>query len=173
MACRGWYTALLPQEASTLLECGDVDRRVEFIDSLYVSAEADKRLQSVDKSWDAMHRCLCDGWLDHEHGEEARRACVIGGRQLSDRADWIISYVEPVLVKCVADAIGDITRSWFQLQYSEFGRNPPGPRANRYFVELVDPEADFEYTWEYFEQVREFYKRAAKRRLATVFIVDQ
>ena len=59
-----------------------------------------------------MHRCLCDGWLaDAEHGEEAWRACVIGGKQLSDENDWIISYVEPALVKRVAAAIEDLTRS--------------------------------------------------------------
>ena len=84
MACRGWYIALLPEEASKFLGLTSVDNRVEFLNTLYTPADADGRQQSVDKSWDAMHRCLCGGWLDTEHGEEAKRACVIGGRQLSD-----------------------------------------------------------------------------------------
>src|SRR5262245_52366581 len=167
MACRGWYIALLPQEASMLLALTDVDERVEFLDSLYAAAEADGRQQSVDKSWDAIHRCLCDGWLDAEHGEEAKRACVMGGRQLSDRSAWIISYVEPGLVGRVAAALEGVRREWFLSQYFSLDQNPPGAGVHRYEMYLVDPEVDSEYTWEYFVQVRDFYQRAARRGLAT------
>jgi hypothetical protein len=173
MACRGWYIALLPQEAAMLLALTDVDERVEFLNSLYTEAEADGRQQSVDKSWDAMHRCLCNGWLDAEHGEEAKRACVIGGRQLSDRPDYIISYVEPGLVQRVAAALEGITREWLLSQYFSLGENPPGAGVHRYEMYLVDTEVDSEYTWDYFVQVKDFYQRAAKRGLATVFVVDQ
>jgi hypothetical protein len=125
----------------------------------------------VDKSWDAMHRVLCGGWLDFEHGDEALRACVLGGRQLSDRDDHIISYVEPSLVKRVADAISGLSEAWFRCQYFALDRNPPGVFVHRYEVELS--EQDFEYTWAYFTEVRAFYQRAAQRGLATVFEVDQ
>ena len=173
MACRGWYIALLPQEATAFLALTNVDRLVEFLDSLYTAAEADGRQQSVDKSWDAMHRCLCDGWLDAEHGEEAKRTCVLGGRQLSNRRDYIISFVEPDLVRRVAAALEDITREWFLAQYSSLDQNPPGEGVHRYETYLVDPEVDSAYTWRYFVQVRDFYRTAAERGLATVFVVDQ
>ncbi|MBP3954107.1 DUF1877 family protein [Gemmata sp. G18] len=173
MACRGYYTALLPQEASTLVKLTDVDSRLEFLDSLYASADADHRIQSVDKSWDAMHRCLCDGWLDAEHGDETKRACVLGARQLSDRPDWIISYVEPRLAKRVVAAIDGLTRDWFKEQYFSLDRNPPGVGVHRYEMYLVDTEIDFDYTWEYFVQVRDFYQRTVNRDLAIVFQVDQ
>jgi hypothetical protein len=165
--------ALFAQEATQLLALSDVDARVEFINSLYGDAKADGRLQSVDKSWDAMHRCLCDGWLDAEHGEEARRACVIGGRQLSNRSDWIISYVDPDLVKRVAASIEGLTKEWFEEQYFSLSENPPGEDVHRYEIDWVDADVDFEYTWEYFVPVREFYQRAATHDLATVFAVDQ
>jgi hypothetical protein len=151
----------------------DVDSRLEFLASLHASAKADGRRLFVDKSWDAMHRCLCDGWLDAEHGEESMRACVLGGEQLSDRADWIISYVEPALVKRVADSIGGLARDWFESQYFSLDENPPGVGVHRYEMYLVDPEPDFEYTWENFVKVRDFYRRAASRRLAILFQVDQ
>jgi hypothetical protein len=173
MACRGWYIALLPQEASSLLALTDVDQRVEFLNSLYTAAAADGRQQSVDKSWDAMHRCLCDGWLDDEHGEEANRACVVGGRQLSDRRDYIISYVEPTLVRRVAVALEGISREWFLSQYFSLEENPPGEGVHRYEMYLVEPDVDSTYTWGYFVQVRDFYQAAAERGLATAFIVDQ
>ncbi|NLE56808.1 MAG: DUF1877 family protein, partial [Planctomycetes bacterium] len=50
-------------------------------------------------------------------------------------------------------------------------RNPRGWFAHRYEMDLSDQ--DFEYTWAYFLEVREFYQRAAGRGLATVFTVDQ
>ena len=146
MACRGWYIALLPEEASKFLGLTSVDNRVEFLNTLYTPADADGRQQSVDKSWDAMHHCLCGGWLDTEHGEEAKRACVIGGRQLSDRGDYIISYVEPSLVGVVAAALEGVTREWFLSQYSGLDRNPPDPGAHRYETYLVDADVDYEYT---------------------------
>ena len=117
MSCLGHFKALLAQEAAQLLALPDVERRLEFLDSLDDITIAEKRRLSLEHSWDAMHRCLCGGWLDTTHGEEARRACVMGGKQLSDRRDWIISYVDPDLVKQVAAAIKDLTREWFEEQY--------------------------------------------------------
>ena len=171
MACRGHYTALLPEEAFTLLHLTGVDRRLEFLDSLFISAEADGRILLVDKSWDAMHRILCDGWLDAQHGDVARRACLIGGQQPSTRPDWIVSYVEPALVKTVVVAIEGISRDWFRTQYFSLNRIPPGFWVHRYEIELS--ELDFEYTWHYFREVRRFYAMAANRGFATVFLVDQ
>ena len=59
------------------------------------------------------------------------------------------------------------------LRKYNLGENPPGEGVHRYEMYLVDTEVDSEYTWEYFVRVREFYQRAAKRDLATIFVVDQ
>src|SRR5690349_630217 len=126
MACRGWYTALLPDEAAALRLAGDVDDLLEKLNDLYSTADKNSRILSVDKSWDAIHRVLCGGWLDDFHGEPALRACVLGGTQLSDRNDWIISFVEPALVKEVATAIEPIKEAWFREQYFALHRNPSG-----------------------------------------------
>src|SRR5687767_2753205 len=117
MACRGWFTALLPDEATAIRAAADVDELLAKLDDVYTAAAADGRIQSVDKSWDAMHRVLCSGWLDDVHGEPALRACVLGANQLSDRNDWIISFVEPGLVKDVARAIEPVEETWFCEQY--------------------------------------------------------
>src|SRR5919107_1280715 len=101
MACRGWYTSLLPHEANAIRSSVNVDQLIEALNDLYPIADADGRILAVDKSWDAMHRVLCSGWLDDVHGDSARRACVIGAKQLSDRDDWIISFVDAGLVKDV------------------------------------------------------------------------
>jgi hypothetical protein len=173
MACRGSFKALRADEAASFLAMADVDDRLEFLHDLYTQLDAENRWLSVDKAWDAMHRCLCDGWLDAEHGEEARRACVLGAKQLSDRPDWIISYVEPELVQRVSASIKEISREWFLEQYFALDKNPLDPDAHRYMLEWVDTEIDSEYTWDYFVEVRQFYFRVAEQCLAVVFTADQ
>ncbi|MBL8821265.1 MAG: DUF1877 family protein [Planctomycetia bacterium] len=171
MACRGYFTALQLPEAATLLELKSVDERLEFINSLFAIAENDGRVLLVDKSWDAMHRCLCGGWLDAKHSDESMRSCVMGARQLSNQANWIISYVDPDLVRRVNNAINAIEQPWFRSQYFALGRIPRGFMVHRYEIELT--ETDFEYTWEYFVEVKNFYRAAVHRGLAIVFAVDQ
>jgi hypothetical protein len=171
VACRGWYTALQLDEAKALLASPDVDQRIDLLNSLYYTSEADHRILLVDKSWDAMHRVLCDGWLDAVHGDIAMRGCVVGGTQLSKRSDWIISFVACDLVKRVADAIEPITESWFRERYFQLARIPRGIFAHRY--EGYITEEDFGYTWAYFDDVRRFYRTAANRDLAMVFAADQ
>jgi hypothetical protein len=171
MACRGWFTALLPDEAIAIRTAADFDLLIEKLNDLYTAADADGRIQSVDKSWDAMHRVLCGGWLDDFHGEPALRACVLGAAQLSNRSDWIISFVEADLVRQVAAAIEPVAEPWFRDQYFSLDKNPPGVGPHRYEFELS--EQDFEYTWAYFIEVRDFYHAAAARGLPVIFAVDQ
>src|SRR6185437_11696296 len=64
MACRGWYTALLPAEAEEILAIEDAAEVWERLDDLFPAAEADKRILLVDKAWDAMHRVsAAAGWI--------------------------------------------------------------------------------------------------------------
>jgi len=115
---------------------------------------------------------LCDGWLDDHHGEVTLRACVLGGNQLTERDDWILSYVQPDLVKRVSARIDEIDEAWFRSRYFLLDELPEGVTGSwRY--QLKPSEQDFEYMWSYFGAVREFYKRAATRGLAVLFAVDQ
>lgn len=154
-----------------MLSLDGVYARIELLNSLYDEADADERILSVDKSWDAMHRVLCDGWLDAVHGDEALRSCVVGGKQLSNHADWIISFAESELVKRVSAEIDAISEQSFRERYFRLDRMPPGLFAHRYKGEIGD--LDFEYTWGYFEEVRKYYRAAGERDLASVFAADQ
>lgn len=171
MACRGWYTALLPDEQTAVTTAPDLDELLQKLNEIYPTADVDGRIQSVDKSWDAMHRVLCGGWLDTTHGDKVLRACVLGGRQLSSRNDWVISFVEAPLVAQIAEATADLNEPYFREQYFALHRDPPGLRVRRYEIELT--QEDYEYTWAYFTEVRDFYRRAAKRGISTIFAVDQ
>lgn len=171
MPCRGSFYALRSDEEAEVLATSDVDELLEIVDGFFdVSSEESRRL-NVDKSWDAMHRVLTDGWLDARHGDAVLRQCVLGGRQLSDRNDWIISFVNRIEVPRVSAAILPLTQDWFRERYFRLHKRPAGWFAHRYEFDLS--ETDFEYTWSYFTDVRALYQRAADDQLSVLFLADQ
>jgi hypothetical protein len=176
MACRGWFCSLDESEATDLLRARDA---AEFLNDLYGRINGD-RIVPVDKSWDAMHRCLCGGWLDDVHGESALRSFVLGGQQLVTQSDYIVSFVPASQVPSIANRASTVTKDWFMRVYFDLSRIPHRPQgifgffrpAPRRYEGPIG-ETDFEYTWSYFEEVREFYARAAASGYATAFCVDQ
>ena len=171
MACRGWLTALRFHERLIVQIATDTTKLAAYLNSLYPAADADGRVQLLDKSWDAMHRVLCDGWLDYTHGDPLLRRCILGGQPLSRSEDWLISYVPPRWVRRMPARLALIDQAWFRERYFALDRTPAGPEAFRYDYELS--EQHFEGTWEYFTFAREFYASAARRGLGTVFAADQ
>jgi len=63
------------------------------------------------------------------------------------------------------------TNHWFREQYYLLNQNPKGVGIHRYECELN--ETDFEYTWSYFSEVKEFYRQMSERDMTVVFAVDQ
>lgn len=171
MPCRGSFYAIRLDEEAELLATPDLDELLEVVDGLFEVSSREGRQLSVDKSWDAMHRVLTDGWLDAKHGDPVLRQCVLGGQQLSDRNDWIISLVSRFEVPRVLAAIQPLMRDWFRERYFRLHERPAGWFAHRYEYDLS--ETDFEYTWSYFTEVRGLYQRAAKDQLSVLFMVDQ
>src|SRR5262245_2036429 len=103
-------------------------------------------LAESDKAWDAMHRCLTDGSLMYETGEYPLNHVICGGRQLYDGDDCTVSLVTPEQVKDVAAALASVTKPWLRDRYFSL-LNP-----EEYDGEVG--EEDFEYTWDWFENVR-------------------
>lgn len=66
----------------------------------------------------------------------------------------------------MAEALSPIDKEWFRTRY--FKIDP-----SDYGIPGMLNEEDFEYTWDYFEGVREFYQRAASEGRWSIFIVDQ
>jgi hypothetical protein len=93
-----------------------------WIDTLeIITEEIEERwdrewLVEMDKSWDAIHRCLGDGSLRTSQKSIASKA-VLGGRQLSSSSDWIISYLTVDEVKQVAVALASIDQPEFRRRY--------------------------------------------------------
>ena len=161
MACRGVHFALTLDEADRIKAAsGDEDlmAAVEEIEERW-----DREwLMETDKAWDAIHRCLTGGNLDH--GTTSLHKCILGEASLHGGDDYIVNLLDPAEVKEVAVAIRGIDESSMRRSY--FAIDP-----NDY---LFPPdEEDFGYTWANFQDLRTFFEKAALHGRAVIFTVDQ
>jgi hypothetical protein len=75
-----------------------------------------------------------------------------------------VAHVLAGQVPAVAEALDSVDRAWLRERY-----------------DLIDPDdyqgvledEDFEYTWHYLQDVRDFYKRGAVAGRSAIFTVDQ
>jgi hypothetical protein len=70
----------------------------------------------------------------------------------------------PEQVRDVASALEPLTNAWFRERY--FSLLP----QDDYNGKIGDE--DFEYTWDWFEKVRDLYRKAAFSGRAVIFTVD-
>jgi hypothetical protein len=167
MACRGVHFAITEAEVAALKAKPDDESRLgylqEHIEETYF-AEHPEFVAESDKAWDAMHRLLADGELSYDGGTYPLNHVVLAGELLYEGDDYIISLKTP-------EQVVDIDRHLDALSDAEF--------QSRYFAlegssyENDVDEADFGYTWEWFQNVRALYKRAAAEGRAVLFSVDQ
>jgi hypothetical protein len=120
--------------------------------------------QDTDKAWDAIHRCLSDGSLRPEGGTAPLNRCVLGGRSLYDANDYIITLVTPEEVREVATALAPIDAAWMRGRYKSL-------EATHYRA-FMNPQ-DFEYTWDWFAELKDFYRRAAEGGYSVLFTASQ
>ena len=124
----------------------------------------EEHLCQTDKAWDAIHRCLGDGTL--KSGRDPLSLCILGGEQLHMNGSYIVSLLTHEQVKSVVEAICPLDKAWFREAYYKID-----PADSALPGQLN--EEDFEYTWAYFEDVREFYTKAAGEGRWSIFSVDQ
>ncbi len=163
MACRGVFFAITEEQAATLQAAPDDDALLSVVEEIEEAWDRDN-LAECDKAWDAMHRLLTDGALQFGNGPEPFCHCVLGPLQLHEGDDYIVSLVPPDKVKEVAAALAAIDKPWFDERYRT---TVPSDYAPEY------GDDDREYTWNWFEGVRDLYQRAATRGRWIVFTVDQ
>ncbi len=164
MACRGVHFALSSEEQLKMAELTKSQGNVVE----YIEEEIEDRwdcdwLCETDKAWDAIHRCLTDGLLSFDDATPLHW-CVLGGIPMHNEDDYIISFVDEEKVKAVANALDIFTEVNFREKYDAID-------ASDYGMELSDE--DFEYTWENFQDLRTFYRKAASADRSVIFTVDQ
>jgi len=166
MSCLGVHFSLDEPTAAMLKAIEDEQERLQFIQERIVEDYFQNHhewLAETGKSWDWIHRVLTDGELDWNNGTYPLNHVVMGGESLYSESDYIISLKTP---KQVADAAAELRKiilagfreKFFQLDKFEI--------ANSY-------EEDFEYTWQWFQLLRDFWLRAATEGRFVLFTADQ
>lgn len=118
-------------------------------------------LQQLDKSWEAIHRCLTDGEFEFENGKYPLNLCILGGLQLYGKEDYIVSLKSPQECNDIAQALQTIDEKWMAERYAKIAPN-----------DYDKSEEDFEYTWNWFSTLPAFYSKVAEAKRAVIFTVD-
>jgi hypothetical protein len=167
MGCRGVHFALTESEAAALRAKPDDQTRLnylqEHIEEAYFSQHPEHLAES-DKAWDAMHRLLADGELSYDGGVYPLNHVVLAGESLYGGDDYIISLKSPQQVREIDKALESLSESEFRSRYFSLD-------GGTYEGEIG--EEDFGYTWEWFQNVRALFKRAASEGRFVLFSVDQ
>lgn len=167
MACLGVHFALSEAEVEQLRSLPSDEERLdhlrEQVEERYFE-ELPEFFCESDKAWDAMHRALADGHLTWDGGDYPLNHVVLAGELLYEGNDYVLSLKSPTQVRDIAAALAPIDAAEFRRRYDLID-------AASYEGELADD--DFAYTWTNFQDVREFYGRAAAAGRAVLFTVDQ
>lgn len=181
MGCLGVHFALTPEQEHGLLSQPDDRARKQYVQEEIERGWDPQYAQESDKAWDAIHRCLSD-WppntpyfypvdpqygsydLPENHGSYPLKQCVLGGRKLMDREDYyFIRLIDAPTVRDIAEGLKAIDKSWLRAKYFEHCKGA-WPEYG---------EEDFEYTWGWFQGVREFFVRVATSGRSVIFTADQ
>jgi hypothetical protein len=163
MSARGVHFAVTSVQEKALLAAKS-DRKLMGLVEEIEEAWEERFVCETDKAWDAVHRCLTDGTLVYVSGEYPLNRCICGGRQLFRGQEYTVSYVSAPQVKDVANALPKITKAWMRKRYDKLDPEE--------YDEVEMGDEDFDYTWENFLELRQFYKRAADAGRAVIFTVD-
>ncbi|MEE4190918.1 MAG: DUF1877 family protein [Halieaceae bacterium] len=167
MSCLGLHFALSAADVETLLSINDGTARLEYLqeelEERYFE-ESKEYLAESDKAWDAMHRVLADGSLTWEGGSYPLNHAVLAGKLIYTQPDYIMSLKEPAQVSDIAAALEGVAKSVFRERYDVIDPQDYG---------LPLSDEDFNYTWEWFQNVRELYRRAADEERHVLFTADQ
>jgi len=165
VACRGVLFAITDAQAQKLRSASGNDTDVLSIVQDEIEAAWDEaHLCQTDKAWDAIHRCLGDGTL--RGGDSPLSLCILGGEQLHNDSSYIVSLLTREQVKQVAEALRPLEKDWFRARYFKIDPADFG-------VPGMLNEQDFEYTWAWFEAVRDYYRKAAAEGRWSIFTIDQ
>lgn len=167
MACLGVLFSLDEKMVSKLKSFESDEDRLEFlqeeIEETIMGTEPE-HFAEFDKSWDALHRSLTDGRLDWANGTFPLNHVILGGQQIYKEGDYIMSLKTPDQVEKIAEAVEKITEENLRNAYYQIN-------SDDYGFELTDE--DFEYTWTWFQDSKDFWKTAASEKRFVLFTVDQ
>ena len=117
MAHRGVYFALLPTDVQKLRDVQSDEQLLAVIQDDIEERWDEPCLFQTDKGWAGIHRCLTDGRLAYDNGDYPLSACVLGGKQLYEGNDFVVSLLTPGQVGDVASALAPIDKASLRTRY--------------------------------------------------------
>jgi hypothetical protein len=163
MSCRGVLFAINPKTSKKLKSFSNDEELVEYIQENIEEEWDEELLIETDKAWDAIHRCFANGELELSGGEHPLNSIIFGGEILNTEADYFVSLKNNTLVKEIAEKIGIISKEKLSELYYKISNSYQGEKNKE----------DFEYTWNWFEGIKDFYIKIAKTNMDIIFTVDQ
>lgn len=169
MSCLGVLFSLSEEEVKKLKSYESDAERLEYlqesIEEVYFE-EYPNRVTELDKSWDGLHRSLTDGKYDYNNGEPPLNHVILGGELLYYEDDYVMSLKTPEEVVEIAKAVEAITEEYLRNGYNQISPDDED------YAEFLSEE-DFQYTWEWFNISKDFWKLAAKENRYVLFTADQ
>ena len=167
MGCLGVLFSLDENTISKLKSFESDEDRLDFLQEDIeenIMTNDPERFAEFDKSWDALHRSLTDGKFEWANGTYPLNHVILGGQQIYFEDDYIMSLKTPDQVENIAEAIVTITEEELRKGYNKID-------SKDYGFDLTDE--DFEYTWTWFQNSLEFWKKAASEKRFVLFTADQ
>ncbi len=177
----GMHFLLTEDQRQKLEACEDDNSRIHLVTEDIEENTPEEDYLFLDKAWDAIHRCLGEfppntPWfypvrpalgrfaLPEVPGSNPLKLCVLGGKRLmDDESKYFIRLIEPAEISDISIALGRMDKP---TMYERYFRHCEGAWPEY-------GEEDFEYTWEYFEELRSFFLRVAAQKRPVVFTASQ
>jgi hypothetical protein len=105
-----------------------------------------------------------DGDIGFNNGEFPLSHCVLGAEQLHKGDSYIASLKTPDQVAVIATALRPIDKTEFRERYVWLDSKKCGYEID---------ENDFEYSWNWFDGLADFYAKAAAAHRHVLFTADQ
>jgi Domain of unknown function (DUF1877) len=167
MGCLGVHFALSADEAARLKSFATDAERLEFLTEELEEnyfGEHDDLLAQSDKAWDGIHRTLTDGRFAYDNGEYPLNHVIMGGEILYGNSDYIMVLKTPQHVVDIARAIQSITEEDFKSRYRKIDQRE---------CDWPLSKDDCNYSWDWFQGVRDLFQRAAKENRFVLFTASQ
>lgn len=158
----GVHFAIDAEAADRLLTAADDDQVAALIEEIEEEAIGVVDHCDTDKAWDAIHRSLTDGYLGYDNGTFPLNAVILGGAQVYEGDDYIVSLLTPEQVREVAGAAAEVDQATLRAGYDRIDVEDYGPEFG---------DGDFAYTWSNYSDVVTFFQRAAEAGQHVIFTV--
>lgn len=119
-------------------------------------------LAENDRSWEAAHFALCSLTGVERDGGYPLTHVILGGEHLYS-GDWLMILKSTTQVRDIADALRELTEEDFRRGYDAIDEGDYRLKSDE----------DRAYTWDWFQDVRDLYDRAAEAHRAVLFTADR